>query len=342
MYITYSRTRGYTYNQNFRSLMWWRRSLAPGLLWLAAFLARPCTAESSGSNSDGGKGGGGDGGGRGGDNGKSNSNSNSNSGSGSVWATPHEQYSSSAGVLGCKIDTNRVAYWPGAVDCDNVCVSVSREGRSVRLLRIDTSEGAHDISYDAWNYLYTGYGAAEQPATGGPVAVDYQYVDPAECADLLRTDGRGLPLSAPTGTNLLVACLDGRPDSWLARNHVLYNIIDAVCTWGHDETCDLDYPAANQASCPHTLGVLDNLTDTPVYNIQYGTGKTVLASSGQVVDGQPNGGDSDSGGGGGGGDESVGSQQKSLPLNGAVSDTFRLWSLLGLAAALQCLLFSLI
>lgn len=76
---------------------------------------------------------------------------NTTSGSGTIWATPHEQYSSSAGVLGCKIDTNRVAYWPGPVDCDSICVSVSRAGRSVTLLRIDSSQGAHDLSYDAWN-----------------------------------------------------------------------------------------------------------------------------------------------------------------------------------------------
>lgn len=30
--------------------------------------------------------------------------------------TPHDMYSSSVGVLGCKIDTNRVAYWPQSVD----------------------------------------------------------------------------------------------------------------------------------------------------------------------------------------------------------------------------------
>ena len=34
---------------------------------------------------------------------------------GSISVTPHQQYSSSVGVLGCKINTNRVAckqYWP--------------------------------------------------------------------------------------------------------------------------------------------------------------------------------------------------------------------------------------
>lgn len=34
--------------------------------------------------------------------------------SGTVWATPHDSYSSSVGVLGCKVNTDRIAYWPNA------------------------------------------------------------------------------------------------------------------------------------------------------------------------------------------------------------------------------------
>ncbi|KAH0006683.1 hypothetical protein KCU78_g12180, partial [Aureobasidium melanogenum] len=34
---------------------------------------------------------------------------------GTISATPHVEYSSSIGVLGCKINTNRVAYWPMSV-----------------------------------------------------------------------------------------------------------------------------------------------------------------------------------------------------------------------------------
>jgi hypothetical protein len=63
-----------------------------------------------------------------------------------VWTTPHDKYSSSVGVLGCKINTNRVAYWPGSVDCNNICVKLSYNGRSVNLLRIDQSGGAYDVS----------------------------------------------------------------------------------------------------------------------------------------------------------------------------------------------------
>ncbi|CAI4218045.1 unnamed protein product [Parascedosporium putredinis] len=181
--------------------------------------------------------------------------------SGSASVTPHESYSSSVGVLGCKINTNRVAYWPASIDCDNICVKLSYGGRSVHLLRIDQSEGAYDVSYDAWNYLSTGNSASEDPTTGGPVAMDYD---------------------ASNSMNYVASCLD-QPSSWVAKNYELYNVLDPVCAWGCDEKCTLDWPSKNQADCPSGLGTAKILTDAPVYNIQYGSGKTILASSGEVV-----------------------------------------------------------
>ncbi|TXB97704.1 hypothetical protein FocTR4_00012160 [Fusarium oxysporum f. sp. cubense] len=59
-----------------------------------------------------------------------------------VSITPHDQYSSSIGVLGCKVDTNRIAYWPLEVGCDGICVKVANKGRFLHLLRIDKSQGA--------------------------------------------------------------------------------------------------------------------------------------------------------------------------------------------------------
>lgn len=202
--------------------------------------------------------------------------------SGTVWATPHESYSSSVGVLGCKIDTNRVAYWPGSVDCNNICISLSYGGRSVYLLRIDQSAGAHDVSYDAWNYLNTGYSAMTKPTAGGAVQMKYKDVDAAKCASLINTDGHKLPFSASNSMNFIASCLD-KKDSWVAKNHVLYNILDPICTWGYDEKCTLNYPTDNQPKCPRTLGTTKALTSAPVYNVQYPSGNKVLASSGQVV-----------------------------------------------------------
>ncbi|KND87197.1 hypothetical protein TOPH_08180 [Tolypocladium ophioglossoides CBS 100239] len=192
----------------------------------------------------------------------------------SISVTPHEQYSSSIGVLGCKINTNRVAYWPEAIDCNNICVKVSYQGRSVNLLKIDQSGGAHDISYDAWNYLAFGKGAKEEPHMGGGIAMTYQTVNADECKGLLQ-DGV-LPLSAANSMNYVAMCL-GKPDSWVAKNYELLNILDPVCHYGYAEKCTLNLQESNQAKCPHTLGMPNQLKDNPVINIQYGTGKEVVA-----------------------------------------------------------------
>ncbi|QUC16036.1 uncharacterized protein UV8b_00277 [Ustilaginoidea virens] len=196
-----------------------------------------------------------------------------------IWATPHDSYSSSVGVLGCKINTDRVAYWPQPVDCDGICVSVRYQDRQVYLLRVDQSGGAHDMSYDAWNYLYTGEPATEKPAAGGAVEMHYTPVDASHCAPLIHTEHHRLPLSAANSMNFLASCLE-RPASWVASNYVLFNIDDPICTLGLDEQCSLDWPGANQPSCPHVLGEQTVLRDEPVYNIQYPSGKRVLASSG--------------------------------------------------------------
>ncbi|KAK0392893.1 hypothetical protein NLU13_2387 [Sarocladium strictum] len=189
--------------------------------------------------------------------------------------TPHESYSSSVGVIGCKINTNRVAYWPSAVGCDDICVRVSHEGRSLNLLKIDQSGGAFDISYDAWNYLGFGVPATEDPRTGGGIDMEYETVPAGECADLMDAGG-ALPLLAANSINYLSACLAGQPDSFVARNYRLYNILDPVCHFGVDELCALDLAVSNQPSCPSGLGSNAPL-NIPVWNVQYGTGQLVLA-----------------------------------------------------------------
>lgn len=208
--------------------------------------------------------------------------------SGSVFVTPHDSYSSSIGVLGCMINTNRVAYWPNSVDCTNICISLSYGDRQLYLLRIDQSGGAHDVSYDAWNYLYTGHSATDDPTAGGGIEMQFENVDADKCNHLIHTKKHKLPLSASNSMNYLASCLEDS-DSWVAQHYVLYNIQDPLCSIGHDEVCDLDWPAANQATCPHILGDNSALTDEPVYNIRYPTGEKVLASStGQAADDDDN------------------------------------------------------
>jgi len=114
-------------------------------------------------------------------------------------------------------------------------------------------------------------------------------VDASKCKDLIDTDGHKLPLSAANSMNYLASCLED-DGSWVADNYVLYNILDPICTWGYDEKCSLDWESgANQATCPHELGSPVELTSEPVYNIQYPSGKKVLASTGQEVSGSASG-----------------------------------------------------
>lgn len=212
----------------------------------------------------------------------------SSGGGGTVWVTPHDSYSSSVGVLGCKVDTNRIAYWPDSVDCDNICVrlSFSYDGgtRSVLLLRIDQSQGAHDVSYDAWNYLTTGYSARDKPSAGGAIAMEYENLSASECVQsgLIHVDG--LPLSAANSMNFVANCVLNRADSWVANNYALYNILDPICNYGFDEECKFDgFAKGNQATCPHALGTPAVLTTAPVYNIRYPTGQQVLAGGNEPV-----------------------------------------------------------
>lgn len=97
--------------------------------------------------------------------------SSSSSGS-TISVTPHTMFSSSIGVLGCKIDYNRVAYWPSMPDCDNMCAKLTYQGNSLNVLHIDQSGGAHDISWDAYSQLVCGEPATTGKCTGGGVDME--------------------------------------------------------------------------------------------------------------------------------------------------------------------------
>jgi hypothetical protein len=186
-----------------------------------------------------------------------------------VSVTPHAQYSSSVGVLGCHIDTNRVAYFPEFPSCESVCVEVSANGRTVHLLHIDQSGGAYDISYDAYNYLATGQGAKENPIYGGGMPAEYTRVGMEKCEGIIKTPDGKLPLMAANSIGYYVGC---GPDSWVGKNSALYNIQNCACTFGFNEVCQLDLNVSNQPSCPHILGATNPLSGLPVKDIAYGTG----------------------------------------------------------------------
>ena len=188
--------------------------------------------------------------------------------------TPHDEYSSAVGVLGCYIDTNRVAYWPSPVSCDGICVRVHNTGRSLNLLKIDTSEGAYDISYDAWNYLAYGAPASQNPQQGGGVAMEYEVVSPDNCRSLLI--GGKLAFSAANSMNFITYCLKDR-NSFVAQNFELINLLDPTCNYGWDEKCMLA-DGANQPICGHQLGDPHQPTGQRVTNVRYGTGIEQTAS----------------------------------------------------------------
>ncbi|KAF2193156.1 hypothetical protein K469DRAFT_715201 [Zopfia rhizophila CBS 207.26] len=192
-----------------------------------------------------------------------------------VSITPHQQFSSSVGVLGCKINTNRVAYWPMQPGCDSVCVKVTANGRSVNLLHIDTSGGAFDVSYDAWNYLSTGKNATAAPTTGGGIPANWEKAPMSACADLITAPGGKLPLMAAHSMNYYTSCRKG---TWVRDNAALWNIQNSACTLGLNEQCKLDLAVSNQPACPHQLGTQTRLHGQPVYDIVYGTGKEVLVT----------------------------------------------------------------
>ncbi|KAH7187539.1 hypothetical protein DER44DRAFT_816449 [Fusarium oxysporum] len=165
-----------------------------------------------------------------------------------AFITPHAEYSSSVGVLGCKVDTNRIAYWPLDVGCDGICAKVSNEGRSLHLLRIDKSGGF-------------GTSAIDDPQVGGGIQMSYEIVDTSECRHLIH-EGK-LPLSAANSMNYVSSCIS-QPTSWVAQNYQLYNINDPVCKYGVDEKCNLDLTTSNPLQI-----------ESRVKNVAYGTGEIV-------------------------------------------------------------------
>lgn len=193
---------------------------------------------------------------------------------GEIWLTPHDHYSSSVGVLGCKVDTNHFAYWPEAISCNDFCMEVSYEGRSALFMHLDNSAGAHDVSFENWNYLETGYPASEKThiKPSGGFKATYKSVDPNRCRGLMKT-GK-LPLSAATSINFLANCVLNEPNSWVAQNYELWNIYDSQCNLGKNELCtppDLKN-GFNQATCAHQLGNQEKLEGQDVYNILYPSG----------------------------------------------------------------------
>lgn len=198
---------------------------------------------------------------------------------GTVYATPHSQFSSSIGVLGCKVNTNRIAYWPVWPDCTNMCLQLRFGPRTRTVLHIDTSGGAHDISFDTFQYLVFGSSATATPAildaeAGAPI--DYAVVDMAQCADIITSDTGKLAFIA-NSPNQVDSCRAAAPTSWLAQHYELRNVLSSTCQYGIDEVCTLD-DTTGTASCPSGDASSADVLDEPV--IDYIAPCGVRATSG--------------------------------------------------------------
>ncbi|PQE16936.1 cerato-platanin protein [Rutstroemia sp. NJR-2017a BBW] len=154
--------------------------------------------------------------------------------------------------------------------------------REVYVLRVDNSypDGdkppAHDVSYNAWNYLYKGVLATETPYAGGGIDVTYSTIPMTDsnCQALLKNPDKKLPVSAGTGGNYVEQCL-AQPGSWVSTNIGLWNIKTQACTIGYDEPCSVD---GNNPICNHTVNTGPAITNLPVWNVEYPSGKLVLAA----------------------------------------------------------------
>lgn len=171
---------------------------------------------------------------------------------GSVRVTPHDAFSSSIGVHGCKIDVNRMAYWPYWPDCTGMCINLKFGSRSRTVLHLDRSGGAHDISFDTYQYL--GYGTSatskptfQNPAQDGAFEVTYEVVDMSQCADIITSDTGKMSFMA-LSPNQVNDCLKNGTN-WVAQNYELRNIANQACQYGVDEVCTHD-TATGTASCP--------------------------------------------------------------------------------------------
>jgi hypothetical protein len=200
---------------------------------------------------------------------------------GSVRVTPHDAFSSTIGVHGCKVDVNRMAYWPYWPDCSGMCIKLTHGSRSRTVLHLDVSGTAHDISFDTYQYLAYGTSATASPAflnpdAGGALDVDYEIVDMEECADIITSATGKMSFSA-LNPNQVNKCL-AEGDNWVAKNYELRNINDLQCQYGVDEPCTLD-SVTGTAKCPSGVGAkVATLTPAqPVIDLRYPCGLKAIA-----------------------------------------------------------------
>ncbi|KAI3397178.1 hypothetical protein diail_11152 [Diaporthe ilicicola] len=202
--------------------------------------------------------------------------------SGTFGITPHDQFSSTIGALGCKVDVNRMAYWPYWPDCSKMCIKLTFGSRSRTVLHMDVSGGAHDISFDTYQYLAYGTSATASPAMlnpapNGQVQMDYEVVDMSQCADIITSDTGKLAFTAGN-PNQVNKCL-GEGSNWVAKNYEVRNIAESQCQYGVDEVCSFD-TVTGTSKCPsgvNSKGSVPLSPAQPVIDYQYPCGTEKIA-----------------------------------------------------------------
>ena len=167
---------------------------------------------------------------------------------GTIALDSHVEYSSSMGVIGCLVDTNRIAYFPMTPPCSNPCIKLTApNGNTINVLHIDQSGGSYDISMDAYKTLK--YGSGWKSINALPEAkwdgVTYEYVTMDQCASILPNGT--LPVIAKS-PNKYVECAASEPQSFWATNTQFYDIDDTRCLRGVMQTCEM-VPPNNTPTC---------------------------------------------------------------------------------------------
>lgn len=137
-----------------------------------------------------------------------------------------------------------------------MCVKLTFGSRSRTVLHTDVSGGAHDISFDTFQYLVYGSSATASPAILNPAQdggadMDYEVVDMSQCLDIITSDTGKLSFIA-TNPNQVNKCL-GEGNNWVAENYEVRNIGDSQCQYGVDEVCSFDQ-VTGTAQCPSGVG----------------------------------------------------------------------------------------
>jgi hypothetical protein len=158
---------------------------------------------------------------------------------GTIALRPHVEYDSSMGVIGCLINTNRIAYWPLPPPCDNPCVKLTApNGNTINVLHIDKSTSSYDISMDAFKTLKYGadWRSVNTQVESEWEGVQYEYVSMDQCAGILP-DGT-LPLIAKS-TQSYDNCVKSEPQSFWAKNSQFWDVDDGRCLRGKLQKCEL-------------------------------------------------------------------------------------------------------